>query len=97
MIRSSHFAAAFGLAAALTFSFASGPALAKDLVPQSMGQVNLTFAPIVKKVQPAVVNVYARTVVRQQVNPFFNDPFFRQFFGASPQMRKRVQQSLGSA
>jgi Do/DeqQ family serine protease len=65
-------------------------------VPRSMSEVNLTFAPVVKRVAPAVVNVYARTVVQQQVNPLFNDPFFRQFFGASPQMRQRVEQSLGS-
>jgi serine protease Do len=65
-------------------------------VPQSMSQVQLTFAPIVKRVAPAVVNVYARTVVRQQVNPLFGDPFFSQFFGQSPEFRQRVQQSLGS-
>jgi Do/DeqQ family serine protease len=65
-------------------------------VPRSMGEVNLTFAPVVKRVAPAVVNVYARTVVQSPVNPLFNDPLFRQFFGASPQMRQRVEQSLGS-
>jgi serine protease Do len=65
-------------------------------VPQSMGQVQLTFAPVVKHVAPAVVNVYARSVVQAQVNPFFNDPLFQQFFGASPSFRQRVQQSLGS-
>jgi serine protease Do len=51
-------------------------------VPQSMAQVQMTFAPVVKRVAPAVVNVYTRSVVQQPVNPFFNDPFFRQFFGA---------------
>ena len=61
-----------------------------------MGQVQLTFAPVVKRVAPAVVNVYARSVVQVQVNPLFNDPFFSQFFGATPEMRQRVQQSLGS-
>jgi Do/DeqQ family serine protease len=65
-------------------------------VPQSMSQVQLTFAPVVKRVAPAVVNVYARSTVRQQVNPFFGDPFFSQFFGQSPEFRQRVQQSLGS-
>jgi serine protease Do len=30
------------------------------------------------------------------MNPFFNDPFFQKFFGVNPQMRQRVQQSLGS-
>ncbi len=60
-----------------------------------MGQVQLTFAPVVKRVEPAVVNVYARSVVQAQANPFFNDPLFSQLFG-SPEMRQRVQQSLGS-
>ena len=63
--------------------------------PSSMGQVQLTFAPVVKRIAPAVVNVYSRAVVQQQVNPFFNDPLFSQLFG-SPEMRQRVQQSLGS-
>ena len=61
-----------------------------------MSQVQLTFAPVVKRVAPAVVNVYARSVTQVQVNPLFNDPFFSQFFGANPEMRQRVQQSLGS-
>jgi len=65
-------------------------------VPQLMAQVQLTFAPVVKRVAPAVVNVYARSIVKQQVNPLFNDPLFQQFFGVSPQFRQRVEQSLGS-
>ncbi|MDE2267335.1 MAG: Do family serine endopeptidase [Alphaproteobacteria bacterium] len=66
-------------------------------MPHSMNEVNLTFAPVVKRIAPAVVNVYSRSVVQAPaMNPFFNDPFFQQFFGASPQMRQRVQQSLGS-
>src|SRR5690348_14318708 len=71
------------------------PALADPprVVPSSMPQVQLTFAPIVKRVAPAVVNVYARTVV--PTNPIFSDPMFAQLFG-NPQMRQRVQQSLGS-
>jgi serine protease Do len=65
-------------------------------VPQSMPQVQLTFAPVVRRVAPAVVNVYSRSIVRQQVNPMFADPLFQQFFGVSPEFRQRVQQSLGS-
>ena len=72
------------------------PAQAAPVVPKSMAEVQLSFAPVVKRVAPAVVNVYARSVVRQQVNPLFADPFFQRFFGLSPQFRKRVQQSLGS-
>ncbi len=66
------------------------------VAPSSMGQMQLTFAPVVKRVVPAVVNVYARTVTQVQANPFANDPFFSQFFGATPEQRQRVQQSLGS-
>jgi len=68
----------------------------QSMVPQSMAQVNLTFAPIVRRVAPAVVNVYTRSVVQAPVNPFFSDPFFRQFFGGGGLNRERVQQSLGS-
>jgi Do/DeqQ family serine protease len=63
-------------------------------VPSSMGQLELSFAPIVKRVAPAVVNVYAAHVVENQ-NPFMSDPFFRQFFGGG-MPRELVQRSLGS-
>ncbi len=72
------------------------PHLPVQIVPQSMSTVQLTFAQVVKRVAPAVVNVYARSVVQAQVNPLFSDPLFQQFFGATPEMRQRVQQSLGS-
>ena len=41
------------------------------------------FAPIISKVVPAVVNISSTKVIdNPQTNvPFFNDPFFRQFFG----------------
>jgi Do/DeqQ family serine protease len=88
-----NFASFFGafFAAALLAT----PSLAAQ-VPQSTAQVQLTFAPVVKRVAPAVVNVYARSVVETPMNPLFSDPFFQRFFGASPQFRQRVQQSLGS-
>jgi Do/DeqQ family serine protease len=85
--------ASLALAAAI---LAAPAAQAQPSVPQSMGQVQLSFAPVVKRVAPAVVNVYARSIVRQQVNPIFSDPLFQQFFGVSPQFRQRVEQSLGS-
>ena len=56
-------------------------------------QLELSFAPIVKRVAPAVVNVYAQHVVENN-NPFLADPFFRQFFGAVP--RPQIERSLGS-
>ncbi len=64
-------------------------------VPSSMPQVQLTFAPVVRRVAPAVVNVYARSIVQAPMNPFFSDPLFAQLFG-NPGLRQRVQQSLGS-
>ena len=82
----------------VTFALRAGPgsAATNPAVPQSMSQVQLSFAPVVKRVAPAVVNVYARSVVQAQANPLFSDPLFQQFFGFSPEFRQRVQQSLGS-
>lgn len=69
-------------------------------VPSSRGEVELSYAPVVKRVAPAVVNVYTKRVVKEQArSPFFNDPFFQQFFGNRFSFgvpRERVQQSLGS-
>src|SRR5208282_2493368 len=62
-------------------------------VPASPAELQLSFAPVVKRVAPAVVNVYAARVVENR-NPFINDPLFRQFFGAVP--REQVLRSLGS-
>jgi Do/DeqQ family serine protease len=66
-------------------------------VPKSFAAIKQSFAPVVKKATPAVVNVYVQHKVRQQVSPFFNDPFFRQFFGDRYGVpRDRIQNSLGS-
>ncbi len=50
-------------------------------LPASPGDILLSFAPVVKKAQPAVVNVYASRTDRRPRNPFFDDPIFRRFFG----------------
>ncbi|MCB9989849.1 MAG: Do family serine endopeptidase [Rhodospirillales bacterium] len=69
-------------------------------VPSAQAQIQLSFAPLVKQVSPAVINIYTKRVVTQQVSPFFNDPFFGQFFGPSfgfgSVPRQRVENSLGS-
>lgn len=68
-------------------------------VPTSSQQIALSFAPVVKRVAPAVVNIYTKTVVRQRVlSPFMDDPFFQQFFGGGGQgmTRERMQSALGS-
>jgi len=61
--------------------------------PASAAELQLSYAPIVRRVVPAVVNVYAARVIERR-NPLFEDPFFHQFFGAMP--REQVQRSLGS-
>jgi Do/DeqQ family serine protease len=69
------------------------PAVAQEVrVPSSAGEIKLTFAPVVKRVAPSVVNVYAARVVENHV-PMFDDPIFRRFFGGG---REQVQRSLGS-
>ncbi|MBG1231435.1 Do family serine endopeptidase [Aestuariivirga litoralis] len=67
-----------------------------DTVPTDKMQMQLSFAPLVKKTAPAVVNVYAKTIQRVQgAGGPFDDPFFQQFFGRG-QPRERVGNSLGS-
>jgi serine protease Do len=70
----------------------------------------VSFSPVVKRTAPAVVNISSTKVIkastdtqrrgsrgRQQQNPLFDDPMFRQFFGdqnATP--RDRRESGLGS-
>ncbi len=78
----------------------TGPAVAQNrVVPSARAEVQLSFAPVVKRVAPAVVNVYAQRAVRnQRLSPMFDDPLFKRFFGDAPQglPRDRVESSLGS-
>ena len=59
-----------------------------------------SFAPMIQGVSPSVVNIYTTKTVRQtpMVSPLFDDPFFRQFFGAPFENipRERREQALGS-
>ncbi|HTM87393.1 MAG TPA: DegQ family serine endoprotease [Terriglobales bacterium] len=63
--------------------------------PNSMG-----YAAVVKPVLPAVVNISSSHLVKpqgNQLNPFFNNPFFQQFFGGQmPQPRPQREEALGS-
>jgi len=74
------------------------PALGQErVVPESQVAVKQSFAPVVKKAAPAVVNVYVEHRVEQTASPFLDDPFFRQFFGDSFGIpRERIENSLGS-
>jgi Do/DeqQ family serine protease len=59
------------------------------VVPTSPLTMKQSFAPVVKKVAPAVVNISSKRLVRTQVDPFF------QLFGFGAP-RDRVEGSLGS-
>ena len=72
-------------------------------VPASQAQMKMSFAPLVKRAAPAVVNIYTKSKIAvQEQSPFMNDPFFQQFFGRNApgnfggRQREQVVSSLGS-
>lgn len=76
-------------------------ALSQKRLPVSQSEMHLSFAPLVKKAAPAVVNIFTKKTVRSRsFSPLFDDPFFRRFFGENfqfgPRERRKVQNSLGS-
>lgn len=72
-----------------------------DTNTQRASQLSNSFADIIEKASPAVVEISMTRVIKaseqQSNNPFMSDPFFRQFFGGQG-MRPRDQreQGLGS-
>ena len=68
----------------------SAPVFAQSALP--------SFAPVIKRASPAVVNIAVRGTVAAPRNPFFDDPGFRRFFGLPPdaQQREREFRSAGS-
>jgi len=60
----------------------------------------VSFASVVNKVSPSVVNIYTAKTVRENpaMSPLLDDPFFRQFFGVPFENvpRERREQALGS-
>jgi len=54
-----------------------------------------TFAPILQKVMPAVVNIAVLQKSPEEQNPLMRDPFFRRFFGGG-QPEAKPQISAGS-
>src|SRR6476660_2434383 len=84
------------LAVVLISAATALPSLAQDRrVPSSPAEIKLSYAPIVQRVQPAVVNVYAAKTVQNR-NPLLDDPIFRRFFGVPGQQPEQMQRSLGS-
>src|SRR5271163_424723 len=83
----------------------SEPQINVDRTPINRdARLGTSYAPIVKKVAPSVVNIFSTRFIKEQPrrNPFFNDPIFRQFFGDQfPQdgdnrVHTRREESLGS-
>ena len=68
----------------------SAPILAQTALP--------SFAPVIKRASPAVVNIAVRGTVAAPRNPFFDDPGTRRFFGLPPEAppREREFRSAGS-
>ncbi len=90
---------ALPLAAAVLAVLAAPACAQTKTIPDSAAEIRLTFAPLVKRVAPAVVNIFAKRTVRGTVSPLFNDPFFRRFFGdqfPGAQAPESVQNALGS-
>jgi S1-C subfamily serine protease len=99
---------AFGTLRVLS-SEASPPATKSNL-PQSSNVVALQPSPApiqrgsfvasaVEQVGPAVVRIDTERTVTRQIDPFFNDPFFRRFFGDQmmPQYpQQQLQRGQGS-
>jgi Do/DeqQ family serine protease len=82
----------------LLLTVGSGATAQERRVPASPNEVRLSYAPIVQRVVPAVVNVYAGRMVANR-NPLLDDPIFRRFFGmpgAPGSPGEQMQRSLGS-
>ncbi len=82
----------------IALAAAAAPATAQDRrLPASPTELRMSYAPVVQKAAPSVVNVYAAKIVENR-NPFMDDPFFRRFFGGGGggMPREQVQRSLGS-
>ncbi|MBM3564884.1 MAG: Do family serine endopeptidase [Alphaproteobacteria bacterium] len=74
---------------------------AEKRLPESHAEAQASFAPLVRKTAPAVVNIFTTKAVQTRRGPtLFDDPFFRRFFGEMPPSgagpRERAQNSLGS-
>ncbi len=85
--------------AALFLAFGLATPVLAQSVPTNREQVQLSFAPLVKRASPAVVNIYTKTRIKTQRPSFLDDPVFRRFFGDDYMRglpRERVQNALGS-
>ena len=81
-----------------SYSFAGETKISKESV-ELLTRIGQATAEIVDAVRPAVVNIATTHTVKLQggAEPFFNDPFFRHFFGDRYKApRERKSSGLGS-
>ncbi|MCX8030805.1 MAG: DegQ family serine endoprotease [Thermodesulfovibrionales bacterium] len=65
--------------------------------PRVLEQLGDAMADVVDHVKPSIVNISTTRVIKAQRHPFFDDPFFRRFFGDELQrQQKRKVTNLGS-
>jgi Do/DeqQ family serine protease len=96
-VRAHHTILAFAAIASIALAGSDPASAQRKEPPPSREAAQYSFAPIVKKAAPAVVNVYVRARVATFVSPFADDPLFRRFFGERFGMpQERFQNSLGS-
>ncbi len=84
-------------APALVAGPAPDPAPQVDrVIPESQATMQQSFAPVVRRTAPAVVNVFSSVTVKRSNCPYANDPVFSRFCGAAPTQGQKVDNSLGS-
>jgi len=62
---------------------------------EALTKLGNAMAKVAEQVKPAVVNISTTKTVRAPRHPFFDDPFFRRFFGPQAPQQRRVT-NLGS-
>ncbi len=82
--------------ASVTFGIFSFGIAKAETLPTSRQEISLSFAPVVKQVAPAVVNIYTKRTVTRNISPFMNDPLFAQLFGGMGFPQQRLEGSLGT-
>lgn len=64
---------------------------------EALGKLGDAMANVAEQVKPAIVNISTTRMVKAQRHPFFDDPFFKRFFGdESQRQQKRKVTNLGS-
>lgn len=81
----------------LPLSFNSLAKASTDDSTEILSRFGTAMAKISEQVKPSIVNISTTRMIKTQRHPFFDDPFFRRFFGDDPfwQQRRKIT-NLGS-